>query len=91
MAKSGSATNRRKRRGDLDPFNVHFTPNTAEALKLHSALTNSGGRSGLIRTIVEWYMATAIPWGDPRYDIVDPVEKPAERYKGQHKRLGLIG
>lgn len=78
-----------KRRGDLVPHNVHFSPNTAAAMKLHAALTNSGGLSGLNRTIIEWYLATAIPWDDPKYGGVDRVDLPPERFKGHHKRLGL--
>jgi hypothetical protein len=69
--------------------NVHFSSNTSAAIKLLSALTDSGGISGLCRTVIECYLASAINWEDPKFRDVDRIVRPAERYKGQHEKLGL--
>lgn len=69
--------------------NVHFSPNTSEVIILHSALTKSGGISPFVRTVIEYYLATAINWDDPQYRDVGRIEIPQERYQGQHAKLGL--
>jgi len=69
--------------------NVHFSPNTSSAIKLLSALTDSGGISGLCRTVMECYLSTAINWEDPKFRDVERIMRPPERYKGQHEKLGL--
>ena len=73
----------------LSAHNCHFSQNTIEALRLHSALANSGGVSGLVRTVMEYYLATAINWSDPRYADIDRIDVPKELYPGQHRKLGL--
>lgn len=78
------------REAPLTQHNCHFSQNTIEAMRLHSALNNSGGVSALVRTVMEYYLATGIDWKDPRYSGVDPVTIPREVYPGQHRRLGLV-
>lgn len=90
MAKAAVAKREpRRRRIPTVMYNAHFTPSVVEVIALHSSLTKSGGKSGLTRTIIEYYLATAINWDDPRYRDVERVELPLERYPGQFAKLGL--
>jgi hypothetical protein len=75
---------------ELISHNCHFSPNTLEALALHSSLRKSGGVSGLVRTVMEYFLATTINWDDPQYRDVDRIPIPPERYPGQHAKLGLL-
>jgi hypothetical protein len=75
--------------GELLMSNCHFSPNTREVIRLHSALTASGGISGLVRTVMEYYLSNAINFDDPKYRGLEPVIA-QERYRGQHEKLGLV-
>jgi len=81
---------RNNRRSELLPHNCHFSPNTIEVLKLHDTFTDSGGVSALVRTVIEFYLADAVNFADPRFRDVTPIIRPRERYRGHHKKLGLV-
>lgn len=93
MAKTAEARYRNNRQSaaveGLVAHNCHFSANTLEVMRLHSALTNSRGISGLVRHVMEFYLAGRINFDDPRYAGVDPVEEPKELYRGHNHALGL--
>lgn len=73
----------------LVQHNCHFPQNTLAALKLQSALTDSGGVSALVRQIVEFYFATGVNFSDPRFAEIDPIKIPEQLYPGHHTKLGF--
>jgi hypothetical protein len=73
----------------LVQHNCHFPGNTLAALRLHAALTDSGGVSGLVRQVMEYYLSTGINWKDPRYVEIEPVKIPPDLYPGHNIKLGL--
>ena len=92
MAEAKRKSNRHPQPNNPDELiahNCHFSQNVLEIMRLHAALTQSGGVSGLVRTVMECYLADAISFDDPRYVLVERIARPKERYRGQHKRLGL--
>ena len=80
----------------LRPHNCHFSENTLNALRAKAwdlQLSGSdGGVSGLVRDVVEGWLASTTNFNDPIFHRgieIAAVVMPKERYPGYRKDLGF--